>query len=161
MWTCESIRPGIAVIPPASTTTSAASISAGGAVPTRSMRLPSVTMVSPTTKGARQSPETICPRLMIATFMTRPLRRGARQFALHVVGGEQPVDQSAGILPIEGAQAVAAGDKARAGVKHLILRMSGTELGADGIPRRLEKFHLLLWLHRRRSLGLIDDCRHV
>jgi hypothetical protein len=68
MWTCESINPGIAVMPPASITTSALSTAAAAAVPTSVMRSPSLMIVSPAANGARQSPETICPRLTIATF---------------------------------------------------------------------------------------------
>ncbi len=49
----------MAVMPPASITTSAASTACADAVPTEAMRSPSLTIVSPFAKGLRQSPETI------------------------------------------------------------------------------------------------------
>src|ERR1051325_11722752 len=72
MWTCESIRPGMAVVPPASITTSHASISCAAAVPTETMRPSSQTMLSPSTNGARQSPEQMVPMLVMATRMVQP-----------------------------------------------------------------------------------------
>src|SRR6516162_2040812 len=67
MCTCESMRPGIAVVPSASMTTSQPSTSAAGAVPTDA-NLPSSAMtVSPGMKGTRQSPETMAPILVMAT----------------------------------------------------------------------------------------------
>src|ERR1700750_139554 len=69
MWTWESIRPGIAVMPPASATTSAASTAAAEAVPTDTIFPPSVRMVSPATNGLCQSPDTISPRLVMAIFI--------------------------------------------------------------------------------------------
>src|SRR6185437_2418065 len=70
MWTWESIRPGIAVMPPASISTSYSP--SLPPVPTDSI-LPAVRMiVSPTAVGAARSPVRILPRLKIATFI--PLR---------------------------------------------------------------------------------------
>ena len=56
-------------MPPASITTSALSTAPAAAVPTETMRSPSVTIVSPDANGSRQLPDTICPRLTIATFI--------------------------------------------------------------------------------------------
>src|SRR3979490_420977 len=73
MWTWLSIRPGIAVAPPASMTTSQPSISAALAVPTRAIRSPSSRMVSPLANGALRSPVTMVPRLTTALRMIRLL----------------------------------------------------------------------------------------
>src|SRR5580700_2244745 len=138
-------------MPPASITTSAASTAAAGVVPTSAIRSPSMRMVSPAAKGSRQSPETICPRLTIAIFMKLSSVSGARQFALQIVRRQQRIHQPGRILPVKGAEAVAASDKAGAGIEHFVLRMPRTEFGADRVPCRLEKFDFLLRLHRGRS----------
>src|SRR5215831_16275974 len=162
MWTCESIRPGMAVIPPASMTTSAASTSEADTVPARVMRSPSVRIVSPATKGSRQFPETIWPRLTMASFMAvRCSVVGARQFALHIVGGEKRVHQSASTLPVERPETVPAGHETRAGVEHFILRVARAEFRADRVPGRLKEFHLLLRRHCGRALRLVDDRGHL
>src|SRR5262245_38989021 len=40
--------------------------------------------------------------------------------------------------PVEGAERVAGGDEARAGVKHFVLGVTRAELRADGVPCRLQ-----------------------
>src|SRR5262249_1672494 len=72
MCTCESIRPGTAVVPAASITTSQASTSRAAAVPTPTMRSPSVRIGSPFRRGAARAPETMVPMLTIATRIGPP-----------------------------------------------------------------------------------------
>src|SRR5262245_62577798 len=148
MWTWESIRPGIAVMPPASITTSAASTACAEAVPTETMRSPSVRMASPRPSGLCQSPVTICPILTIAVFIARPScphsvrgQRGGKIVACHGV-----VHHLGRARPVERAVAVAGGDEARARVEHLVLRVARAELRADRVPGELQELDLLLGL---------------
>src|SRR4051794_16808347 len=69
MWTWLSIRPGIAIAPPASITTSQAASCAALAVPTEVILPSAIRMASPAAVGLRQSPVTMVPRLTIAVFM--------------------------------------------------------------------------------------------
>src|SRR5262249_53936009 len=79
MCTCESISPGIAVVPPASIMTSHASTAAAGAVPTDTMRSSSVRMVSPASSGSSKSPDTIEPTFTMAMRIYRSSGRSFRQ----------------------------------------------------------------------------------
>jgi hypothetical protein len=63
----------MAVAPPASITTSQRSTSRADAVPMDSIFSFCVMMVSPGTKGARQSPETMVPMLVMATRIAKDL----------------------------------------------------------------------------------------
>src|SRR5690348_3506688 len=110
MCTCESIRPGIAVMPSASMTTSAASTCAADAVPTDVILPFSVRIQSPLTNGSFQLPETIWPILTIATFIS--LRRRLQRF-VEIVGRQQRFEQRRRAVPVEGAEAVPGGDEAR------------------------------------------------
>src|SRR5580704_6216723 len=67
MWTWESIRPGIAIMPPASMATSQSA--ALPPVPTETILPSSRMMASPAATGAAISPERIFAILKIATFM--------------------------------------------------------------------------------------------
>src|SRR3954451_8896450 len=126
MCTCESIRPGIAVIPSASITTSAASTCADDAVPTEVILPLSVRIESPLANGSFQLPETIWPRLTIAIFMSAHCAAACSGF-VQIVGGKQLLDQRGRAIPIEGAEAVSRGDEARAGIEHFVLRMARAE----------------------------------
>src|SRR6266516_1473828 len=57
------------------------------------------------------------------------------QRAGKIVAGQQLLDHSGRAVPVEGAEAVASGDEARAGVEHLVLGVARAELRADGVPR--------------------------
>src|SRR3974390_2318747 len=153
MCTCESIRPGMAVMPSASITTSAASTSAADAVPTRTMRSPSVTIVSPDMNGSRQLPDTMRPRLTTAIFMRTSLRRRAQR-VVQIVGREQRLDQCGRAVPVIGAKAVPRRHEPCAGIEHLVLHMPRAEFGADSVPCRLHEFDLVLRIHRRGALRL-------
>src|SRR5262249_61134388 len=72
MWTCESMRPGMAVAPSASMTTPHPDPAAADAVPTDVMAPCSITTVSPAANGCRQSPLTMVPRLTMAVFTASP-----------------------------------------------------------------------------------------
>src|SRR5262245_30518862 len=154
MWTCESISPGTAVVRSASITTSQASTSLDAAVPTLTMRSPSVIMVSPLTRGSPRSPETMVPILTIATRMPLPssllpsLLPGAADGIGKAVARQQLVDQLGGAVPAVGAEAVACGHELGAGVEHLVLGVSRAELRADRVPRRLEELHLAFRVER-------------
>src|SRR3974390_586166 len=156
MCTCESIRPGMAVMPSASITTSAAPPSACDAVLTRTIRSPSVTIVSPDINGSRQLPDTMRPRLTTAIFMRTSLRRRA-QGVVQIVGRDQRLDQCGRAVPVIGAKAVSRRHEPRAGIEHLVLHMPRAEFGADGIPCRLHEFDLVLRIHRRGRLRLVYD----
>src|SRR5262249_39969562 len=147
------MRPGIAVMPPASMTTSAASTAATEAVPTLTMRSPSVRIVSPTAIGLRQSPETITPRLVTAIFMTAASVPG---FAERI-GTEQVVHQSARRIPVVGAEAVPGGHETGAGVEHLVLLMARAEFRSHRVPTRFQELHLVFRLHGGRTLRRVDD----
>src|SRR3984893_13596617 len=67
MWTWESIRPAMPIMPPASTAPSHSA--ASPPVPTATILPSSRMMVSPAAMGAAISPERIFPILQIATFM--------------------------------------------------------------------------------------------
>src|ERR1700744_1686480 len=160
MWTWESIRPGIAVMPPASITTSQASTAAAFAVPALTI-LPSWLMtVSPSTNGACQSPETMVPRLVIATFMRRlrfllvlhPVELVAQTIRPH-----QLIDHRGRIVPVIGAETVPRGDETRARIEHLVLLVARTEFGTDRIPAGLQEFDLVGRLEARRALRGLDD----
>src|SRR5689334_11307198 len=69
MCTCESMRPGMAIAPSASITTSHAETWAAVAVPTWSILPALITIESPAATGSRQSPERIAPRFTIAVFI--------------------------------------------------------------------------------------------
>src|SRR5215468_5264061 len=160
MCTCESIRPGIAVMPSASITTSASSVATEDAVPTEAICPPSTMIVSPWVNGSRQSPEMIWPRLTIATFMAPAVPssiRFATELVFEPVGFHQAVHQAGGAIPVEGAVAMASGDKARPRIEHLILGMARAELGADRVPRGLQELHLLFWAHLCGALSHVDD----
>src|SRR4051794_4314020 len=87
MCTCESIRPGHAVVPFASTTKSHASTSWDDTVPTRLMRSSWIRIESPATNGSRQSPLTMVPMFTIAIFMRAPVDGLAQAVAGHVLDG--------------------------------------------------------------------------
>src|SRR6266545_5375637 len=65
-WQCESMSPGITVVPFASTTVSAPP---SRPRPTAAIRPFSVTMESPSRSGLAMSPETICPMFVIKVFI--------------------------------------------------------------------------------------------
>src|SRR5579864_4773027 len=74
MWTWESIRPGIAIMPPASISTSQSATLPP--LPTETILPSSSMMVSPAATGAAISPECIFAILQIATFMASGSFRG-------------------------------------------------------------------------------------
>src|SRR5262245_31532731 len=151
------MRPGIAVIPPASMTTSAASTAAAEAVPTLTMLPPSVRIASPAEIGLRQSPATIAPRLVTAILMTTASMPGFAQLVVERVGAEQVLDQPDCRIPIVGAEAVPGGHEARTCVEHLVLLMAGAEFRSHRVPAGLEEFHLVFRLHGRGTLRRMDD----
>src|SRR6185436_8605767 len=168
MCTCESISPGTAVVRPASMTTSQASTSLADAVPTATIRSPSVTMVSPLARGSVRSPVTIVPILTMATRMVSPpgSRAVAQQLLLRAADGrfeaearQQPIHQISRLTPSISSEAVACGHELRPGIEHFVLGVTGAEFRADGVPCRLEKFHLAFRVERRRALRLADDRR--
>src|SRR5581483_3680358 len=67
------MRPGQAVVPFASTTTSHCSISSALTLPTFEKRPSAIMIASPSTKGLRQSPLTIVPILTMAIRITQLL----------------------------------------------------------------------------------------
>src|SRR4030081_3072522 len=163
MCTCESISPGMAVVRAASITASQASTTLADAVPTATMRSPSVMMGSPLADGSFRSPETIVPILTMATRMVSPpdgrviaqqsLLRAADR-CLEAEARQQPVHQVSRLAPSVGAEAVSRGHELRAGIEHFVLGMPGAEFRADGVPRRLEELHLAFRVERGRALGL-------
>src|SRR5262245_4886750 len=160
MCTCESIRPGIAVMLSASITTSAASVATADAVPTEAIFPPSTMIVSPWTKGSRQSPETIWPMLTIATFMAPAvpsLIRLAAKLVFQPIRFHEAVHEAGGTVPVEGAVAVAGSNEPRPRIEHLVLCMARTELGPDRVPRGFQEFHLLFRTHLRCALGQLDN----
>src|ERR1044072_5749110 len=132
-------------MPPASMTTSALSTAAADAVPTETMRSSSVMIASPAANGSRQLPETIWPRLTIATFIS--VRRA--ELGGELIGVHQVVHHAGRAGPIEGAIAVAGGDEARAGIEHLVLGVARAEFRSDRVPRGFQELDLLFRAHLR------------
>src|SRR5581483_1850608 len=77
MCTCESIRPGIAIMPPASMATSQSLVSPPE--PIETIRPSAMITVSPAATGAARSPLRIFPILKTATFMRSRLAALARR----------------------------------------------------------------------------------
>src|SRR3954463_8139429 len=96
MWTWLSISPGMAVVPPASITTSSADPWLADSVPSALIRPSSIRMPSPAANGDATSPVTMVPILMIAVRIC-------------LSGLTRDLSQSVGADDIRGGQSADAG----------------------------------------------------
>src|SRR5688500_20246586 len=85
------MRPGMAVAPSASMTTSQPSTALAETDPTSRILPSSMRIESPLTYGSRHSPEMIVPRLTMAVFMRSPERLRKPVLSLRLVARE-PAD---------------------------------------------------------------------